>query len=302
MARDPQDPIARADATVESGASFAFQSQQLAYLREVARSATFTEAAERLGVSQPALSQALAALEDRLGEPLFERAGRRRVLTEAGVEVARFAGDVLGRAAELRAWLDARRGGSGGTLAVGMIDAASLYVLPTTIRAFRTAHPGVQLRLLVDTSRALMERVRRFELDLAFVIGPVADDLTAQVVLTEPLYVYAPAGATEHPADAEWALYPADSQTRAGIDDGLRRLGVTPRVMLESGNPEVLRQVVALGLSWSVLPAAVAEAGGLPLSTRRGDPIAERTLLGVRRSTGAVDARADAFLSLALGQ
>ena len=51
--------------------------------------------------------------------------------------IMRFAGDVLGRAAELRAWIDARQGGAGGTLAVGMIDAASLYVLPTTIRAFR---------------------------------------------------------------------------------------------------------------------------------------------------------------------
>src|SRR3989304_5269435 len=86
---------------------FAFHSQQLAYLREVERAATFTAAAERLHVSQPALSQALSALERRLGVPLFERDGRHRVLTEAGVEVARFASEVLGRAAELRSWLAA---------------------------------------------------------------------------------------------------------------------------------------------------------------------------------------------------
>ena len=286
---------------IEAGAPFAFNAQQLVYLREVARAATFTETAARLGVSQPALSQALAAVEVRLGLPLFERQGRRRVLTEAGGEVARFAGDVLGRAAELRAWIEARRGGAGGTLAVGMIDAASLYVLPATIRAFREAHPGVQLRLVVDTSRTLMERVRRFELDLAFVVGPAAADLEGRVVQTEPLYVYAPPGATDTPAAAEWALYPAGSQTRVQIDEGLRRLGVVPRVMLESSNPEVLRQVVALGLGWSVLPVAVAEAGSAVLAAGRRDAVAERTLLGVRRAAGAPDARAEAFLRLALG-
>ena len=285
---------------LEVGTPLAFRAQQMLYLREVQRGSTFTAAAARLGVSQPALSQALAALEVRVGAPLFEREGRRRVLTEAGREVARFAGDVLGRSAELRAWLDARRDGAGGTLAVGMIDAASLYVLPSAIRAFRAAHPGVQLRLVVDTSRALMERVRRFELDLAFVVGPAAADLEARVVQTEPLYVYAPPGATETPAAAEWALYPADSQTRVQIDEGLRRLGVTPRVMLESSNPEVLRQVVALGLGWSVLPAAVAEAGGPALEAGRREAVAERTLLGVRRAGGAPDARVEAFLRLAL--
>ena len=298
--REPSTPGVAAAPSVEAGAPFAFHAQQLVYLRAVERAATFTEAAARLGVSQPALSQALAALEARLGVPLFERQGRRRVLTEAGREAARFAGDVLGRATELRVWLDARRDGAGGTIAVGMIDAASLYVLPSTIRAFRAAHPGVQLRLVVDTSRALMERVRRFELDLAFVVGPAAADLEARVVLTEPLYVYAPPGATERPAAVEWALYPADSQTRVQIDEGLRRLGVTPRVMLESSNPEVLRQVVALGLGWSVLPAAVAEAGGPVFAAGRREAVAERTLLGVRRAGGAPDARAEAFLRLAL--
>jgi len=183
-----------------------------------------------------------------------------------------------------------------------MIDAASLYVLPTAIGAFREAHPDVVLRLLVETSQVLMERVRRFELDLAFVVGPATPDLDAVEVQTEQLYVYAPPGAAGGPGEAEWALYPSGSQTRARIDEGLRRLGVTPRVMLESSNPEVLRQVVALGLAWSVLPAAVAEAGGLALAQGRREAVAERTLLGVRRAGAAPDARAEAFLQLALAR
>ncbi len=299
--RDPFSPNLPPDAVVP--VPFPFHAHQLAYLREVERSPTFTAAAERLGVSQPALSQALAALERHVGVPLFERDGRRRVLTEAGVEVARFASEVLGRASELRAWLASRRQGEAGSLSVGMIDAASLYLLPGTIGAFREAHPDVDLRLLVDTSEALMDRLRRFELDLAFVIAPAGEDLDAVSVRTEALHVYAPpnvtAGATEA-ADVEWALYPAGSHTRQLIDEGLRRLGILPRVMLESGNPEVLRQVVALGLGWSVLPAAVAEEDVAAGRAVRGDQVAERTLLGVRRVGAPPDARVQAFLRLAL--
>ena len=283
-------------------APFPFHAHQLAYLREVERSATFTAAAGRLGVSQPALSQALASLERHLGVALFERSGRRRVLTEAGAEAARFAAEVLGRAAELRSWIAARRQGAAGSLAVGMIDAASLYLLPGTIGAFRAAHPGVDLRLLVDTSEALMERLRRFDLDLAFVIAPAGDDLEAHPVRTEALHIYAPPGAPERPVEAEWALYPAGSHTRSLIDDGLRRLGITPRVMLESGNPEVLRQVVALGLGWSVLPAAVAQGDVTALRAVRREQVAERTLLGVRRAGMAADASVEAFLALALAR
>ncbi len=282
---------------------FPFHAHQLAYLREVERAPTFTAAAERLGISQPALSQALASLERHLGVPLFERDGRRRVLTEAGVEAARFASEVLGRAAALRSWIGARGQGDAGALAVGMIDAASLYLLPSTIGAYRAAHPAVDLRLLVDTSEALMERLRRFELDLAFVIAPAGEDLEALPVRTELLHIYAPAnapGASDDPADAEWALYPSGSHTRSLIDDGLRALGIIPRVTLESGNPEVLRQVVALGLGWSVLPGAVADEDVAAGHATRRERVAERTLLGVRRAGAAPDARVEAFLRLAL--
>lgn len=273
--------------------------QQLAYLRELERAGTVTEAAERMHVSQPALSQALSQLERRLGVPLFERQGRRRVLTPAGRRVAGFASEVLGRVAELQSRLQAERDGEAGTLTVGMIDAASLYVLPSAIRRFRVDHPAVQLRLVVDSTNALLDRLREFDLDVAFVVGPVEDaGLRSQVVLREPLYVYAPAGSSEAPQAAAWALYPDGRRTRALIDAGFAARGLTPTVVLESDSPDVLRQMVALGLGWSVLPAAVAETGAPPLRRYEQAPIAERSLLAVRRGTAPPDPRAEAFLAL----
>jgi DNA-binding transcriptional LysR family regulator len=276
-----------------------FHLQQLVYLRELERAGTLTAAAARLHVSQPALSQSLSELERRLGVPLFERRGRLRVLTESGREVARFASDVLGRAAELQDWLAARDRGDAGTLRVGMIDAGSLYVLPETIRRFREEHPSVRLQLLVDNSASLLARLDAFDLDVAFVVGPVDGDYQAVELRREALYLYAPRGVRGGPDDAQWVLYPAGRRTRALIDAGLARLGIRPQVTLESDNPEILRQMVALGVGWSALPAAVAQGRRPALRRHSDEPIAERSLLGVRRPQAPPDARAEAFLRLA---
>src|SRR5262249_42389174 len=134
----------------DSGALLAGISvRQLMHLREAVRRGSFTGAAAALGVSQPALSQSLAELERRLGVELFGRAGRQRRLTAAGLEVLAFAERVLAEVGELRDRLGASASGESGRLRVGMIDAATLYVLPDAIGAYRDAHPGVDLQLRV---------------------------------------------------------------------------------------------------------------------------------------------------------
>jgi DNA-binding transcriptional LysR family regulator len=276
--------------------------RQLTYLREAGRLGSFTAAASVLGVSQPALSQSLAELERRVGVPLFESAGRGRRLTSDGREVLRFAERVLVEAADLRDRLDALARGEAGTLRVGMIDAASLYVLPDVIRAYRDAHPEVDLQVRVDTSNALLTRLRAFELDMVFVIGPPDPDIVGVEIVREPLYVYAPPGGGDPhapPGNAEWSLYEFGSRTRAAIDAGLQELAITPRVTLESGNPEVLRQMVVLGLGWSVLPPAVAEGNDGTLLGRRGALVAERALFAMRRASSTLHPRAAALLRMA---
>jgi DNA-binding transcriptional LysR family regulator len=283
--------------------------QQLAYLREVGRRGSISAAAEVLHVSQPALSQALAELGRRLNVPIFERAGRGRRLTAAGQEVLRYAEETLTGAEALGRRLALLRDGEGGTLNAGMIDAASLYVLPEVVRRYRAAHPGVDLKLVVDTSSELLRRLRAFELDLAFVVGPVPElDLTATEVLREPLHIYTPPDEEGDPRAARWVLYPQGSRTRRIIDAAFARFGIEPAVVLESGNPAVLRQMVAMGLGWSVLPPAIAEAEGpgaagdeaAPAGLQRGERLAERPLHVAQRRDGPPDPRAEAFLALAL--
>ncbi len=269
----------------------------LAYLRAVARAGSVTRAAEALHVSQPALSQALAELERRLGAPLFERAGRRRSLTPAGVATLTYAESALAGAEALHRTLGTLARGERGLLRAGMIDAGALYVLPEAIRRFRAHHPGVDLQVMVDSSGELLRRLRAHDLDLALVVDAASElDLTVEEITREPLRWYAPVGEETGPADAHWALYPEGSRTRRIIDEGFARAGIRPKVTLESGNPAVLRGVVAAGLGWSVLPPAVAEEGG---GLRRGRRLAQRPLHVATRAAAPPDVRVAAFLRLA---
>ncbi|MFC1611344.1 LysR family transcriptional regulator [Myxococcota bacterium] len=280
------------------GAPLNIHMQHLAYLREVTRCPTFTEAAKRLHISQPALSQALAELERRLGVTLFEKAGRARQLTAEGEEVAAFARTILSQGEDFERHLQLHRRGEGGVLRVGMIDAVALYVLPGVVRSFRRRYPEVELQLTVDTSAALLNGLETFDLEMAFVVGPVDAAISGERLLSEPMYIYAPRNNAGRPREAEWVLYPEESHTRALIDVGLARLDIVPHVTLESSNPQILRQMVVLGLGWTVLPAGVAERGPAPLERWRRRAVARRQLLSVRRESAPTDARVERFMEM----
>ena len=273
----------------------------LAYLRKVAELSSFTEAARHFGISQPALSQSLSQLEQRLGVVLFEQDGRRRRLTEAGRMVADFADEVLGRTGELETWIRSQQHGDAGRLRIGLTDAATLYLLPDALMIFRETHPGTDMQLVVDSTSALCDLLARYDLDLVFAVGPPPEGLTGEVLGTEELRVYARRSdgtAEEAAAEVEWALPPEGSRTRALIEAGLAERGIEPVVTLTSQNPDVLRQVAAVGLAWTVLPEAVG--GNDPeLLDVLGEAVAHRPLAMMRRESAPDDARVAALSRLA---
>ncbi|NNF64497.1 MAG: LysR family transcriptional regulator [Acidimicrobiia bacterium] len=266
----------------------------LSYLVAVSRTGHFGDAAVDLGVSQPALSQALARLEGEVGVALFVKAGRARLLTPAGEHVVRFAESVLAQASRLESDLRARADGLAGTLRVGMIDAAALYLVAASVQRFRDERPDVELVVTVDASDALLAALADNRLDVALVVGPVADERATSIV-TEPLGIYGPP--IDNISEAQpWVLYPAGSHTRALVDEGLALRSIRPEVHAESDNPSVLAQLVRLGAGWTVLPAGIAEAGPEPL-VRVGKPIAQREIVGVTSAEAADDALTQAFLA-----
>ncbi|NND03191.1 MAG: LysR family transcriptional regulator [Acidimicrobiia bacterium] len=263
--------------------------QQLRYFNAVAEGETFADAAALIGISQSALSQGIARLEQVTGTRLLERDGRRRRITDAGELVAEYARRVLGESETLAAQLEERRTGRTGRLRVGMIDAAALYLFADAIAGFRDEFPEVALSIAVDGSAELEQRLTDFRDDVVIVVGPAARGVATHLV-TEPMHLYGP----DDSSDA-FALYPTGSRTRIAIDRGLAAAGITPRVMAESGNPAVLRELCRLTGSQTVLPAAVAGPSG-DLS-RIADHVAERDVFAVTREQTAASPLVAGFIA-----
>ena len=260
-------------------------------LQEVERRGSFTEAAVELRISQPALSHSLAELSKRLGAPLFRKAGRRRVLTEPGRRVARYADGVLGQTTDLVRWLRGWERGEVGSLRVGMIDTVGLYTLPAGLSRLRREHSAIDLQLVVGESAALLSMLDDYRIDLAFVVGPAGPDYRSEPITTERMHIYSPPGR----APEGWALYPPGSRTRLLADQGLAQLGIRPQVALESANPTVLRQMAVLGYARTVLPRQVAEPGDLLVE---GPLVALRGIVGVWRGDADLDPRAQNLMRL----
>jgi DNA-binding transcriptional LysR family regulator len=225
------------------------------------------------------------------GVALFERDGRRRIPTEAAAVVLDHAHAVLARTQDLARWA-----GHAGAVRVGMIDAAATIYSAAALAAFRADRPDVDVRLQVSPSAELLRALVAARLDVIVCVAPAAlpEGVTAVRLLDEDLAVYAPAGGS--PRDwGPWVTYPGGSHTRAIALEALRRAGRSVTVVAESHQPEVLAQMVALGLGWSVLPVAQVDRSGIALQRLGPESFVQRTLIIVRRTDGPADPTIDAL-------
>ena len=275
---------------------------QLQYLCAVADAPTWADAAAELGVTPSALSQGLAELERRLGRPLFERVGRRRMLAEDAGPILDYARTVVAATEDLGRWLRATGEGSAGRLRVGMIDVAATHHFSGALRTFRTERPDVELHLTVAPSAQLLSLLRASHLDLAVLVIPDrgdrddVDDIEITPLLDEPLAVYAPPGADPHDDWGPWVGFPPTSHTHRLTAAALRELGRDYRLVAESHQPEVLREMVALGLGWTVLPVSQAEALPASLRPATAEPLFHRSPGAARRSDALPHPLADQLL------
>lgn len=263
--------------------------RQLEYLVAVADEDTWAAAARSVGVSPSALSQGLAELERRVGIEMFEAVGRRRNLRDTVTPVLEHARQVVALTRDLVTWSDRLRSAGSGQARLGLIDVAAVVHFPDVLRAFRAEHGAVDLTLTVAASRSLLHDLQRGTLDLVVCVEP--PDPVAGVdctpLLEEPMVVYGPPSTpTDDPAQwGPWVFFPDGSHTRRLVSARLGELGARLDVAAESHQPDVLREMVLLGLGWTVLPRSQGESERGELSV--GPQILERRLVLARR-TGAV--------------
>lgn len=236
---------------------------QLELFVAVADHGSFTRAAETLHISQPAISARIHDLEASLGEQLFEQAGRRIYLTDAGVELREHAGRILRQVAEAKRAVAEVRGLQRGTLRVVATTTVGTYVLPRVLGRFHREHPGVSLVLDVTNWARAVELLRDHAMDLA-VLGPTdeMDDMVVRSFMQNELVV---AAAPTHPLARRRAIPFADlashpvlvreegSGTRADTVRLFADHGVRPLLGMELRHSAAIKQGVAAGLGIALL-------------------------------------------------
>jgi LysR family hydrogen peroxide-inducible transcriptional activator len=166
---------------------------QLRYFVAVARTGSFSRAAEQCHVSQPSLSQQVQKLERGLGQRLFDRLGRRAALTDAGRLLLDRALMILGTAEDAERRLRDADDRQGGRLSVGVLPTIAPYLLPQALGRFLKDQPRTELTIHEDVTQQLLTAVVAGDLDLALVALPVNDDrVQAEALFTEPLLLALP--------------------------------------------------------------------------------------------------------------
>lgn len=282
---------------------------QLQYLLAVHEHETSAQAAEQLQISPSALSQGLSELERKIGLQLFERRGRNRVLTAQGHQAVGHAERVLATTRDLTIWATAAAKGERGRVQLGLIDIAAVYYFPDTLTRFRTERPETDLRLNVGPSAALTARLLSGQLDAAVIVEPPSTpgrsespehpELVLSELLNEDLAIYAPGDVRpvgKPRTWGPWVTFPPESHTRMHVARALRELGADFSVEAESHQPEVLRQMVNLGMGWTVLPVQQAETEPNPLIRARRKPLLTRRLVLARRRGATINPATDQLI------
>jgi DNA-binding transcriptional LysR family regulator len=289
--------------------------RQLAAFCAVVERQSFSQAAERLGVTQPAVSLQVRALEKRLGKRLLDRSGRRVEPTEAGLALYRGAQRMLSLEGQLLDELDAADGGElGGTLQVGASTGPGSTVVPVLLCEFQRGNPGVAVSLSISDTQSVVDRVAERELELG-VVGAARrhrgvtfepffrDDV---VLACPPDHRFAGRSISLSELKKEPLIVMQEGAgVRQVLEDELRRAGTRLRELeprLELGLQESARSAVLAGYGVTFISRAAIEAdlaaGTLATARVKGlDPAREISLV---RAAGRSSTRAaEAFVEFA---
>lgn len=241
---------------------------QLRAFHAVALAGGFSRAAERLGLTQPAISDHIRKLEEAYGVQLFTRGARKVELTDTGRRLFAITERQFEAEGEADELLSRTRSLQEGALAIGA-DAA-IHVLPLLAR-FRERHPGVRLKVTSGNSAQLLARLESYDIDLAVVAErPAASHFASRVLSDSRLVLFVP---QQHPlagrrkvsfaslAGTPLVLRELGSVTRRLVDEEFSSRGLSPATAIEIEGREAAAAAVAAGLGAGIVSAGEFRAG-----------------------------------------
>jgi DNA-binding transcriptional LysR family regulator len=244
----------------------------------VAESATFTAAAERLGLTQSTISVQVKALEQELGESLFARGNRRAQLTDAGARLLPHARALLDTVNDIHAEFSSTGAHPRGRLRLGAASMASALLLNRLFETFLVAYPDLTLHIhSTPTTDDTVRQVLAGELDVGFIAVPVTNQhLVLEPVATDDVVLVV---GSEHPWADRRSVHSGEltGQTfiafeqgmshRRTMDELLARVGASVNIKCETNDPQMVKHLVGRSLGIALIPrwavGADARAGNL---------------------------------------
>ncbi len=260
----------------------------------VCEEGSVSRAAVRLFRSQPAISMQLATLEAEAGVRLLARSRRGVAPTAEGQRLLACAAEVFRAHDRLReAWFGEAEGGE---LRVAASDTVTRYFLPGPLRAVVRRRPSLRLHLVQSSTPSSQNLLCSGQVDLAFLLLPVADSRIDHEVVLRYRHVAAyPRGTKDHgsvdPAElvrSPLVLLARGTQTRHLVDEALRARGLSPSHVLEVGSVSVQKELVRCGLGAGIVPGFAVE---------RRDRLVTRPIVGASVRKIAVAWRSDLTLT-----
>jgi DNA-binding transcriptional LysR family regulator len=289
--------------------------RHLVTFRTVVDKGSFSQAAEELEVSQPAVSFQIRSLEERLGQRLLDRTGRRVSVTEAGEVVYRYARRMIGLEAELEREMGEIGTRVAGRLVLGSSTGPGEVLLPRLLGAFQRAHPEVRVSLVVSDTQTVCERVLDDELELG-VVGAARPQrgLVFEPFVRDELVAIVPPGhrlatrssvTLEELAAETMLLQQEGSGVRSVVEAAMREGGMRDRdlkVAMELGLQQSVKAAVLDGLGITVISRLAVErevADGSLAALRLDGPGLERHFFAVRHSGRTPKRVTTAFMEFA---
>lgn len=277
----------------------------------VIKQGSFTRAAHELSLTQPAVSGHIAALEEEFGMPLFNRTGKKIVLTDAGSILQKGARDILDRVEDLKGELTDLKALRGGTIRIGASKIIGVYMLPRILMAFRDQFPDIELQISIHSAHTIAGQVEDNAYDLAIVgegdqiasrnIGVKVIGEDRLVVIAAPNHPLASRGMVtiDELGSEPFILSGRLTASLQSLKAQLSELGVNLKSSIEMDEAGAIKRAVEEGAGLAILSRSVVERElieGRLIELQLDHQILKRSILMLWRQDRRFSKNTEAFM------
>jgi DNA-binding transcriptional LysR family regulator len=266
---------------------------QLRSFVTLASAGSFSAAARRLNLTQPAVSLQIRELEKRFGVRLVERSGRRVKTTLAGEQLLKQASRIEAAVSDAMIAMTPFKDDAVGRVVIGTGATACIYLLPSLLQNLRRRMPLLQILVHTGNTADVLRLMEDNIVDVGFVTGPIyGRPFSATPAFSDEQVAVFPKRGFDVPKSATPAalavlplvMFEPGGNTRRVVEDWFAKSGVVPRPVMELGSVEAIKELIAAGLGCGVLPRlAVAADKGRFMIRPLTPPLTRKLMVVVRR-------------------